>query len=269
MLHFKHILVGISLAGLVSCVNLPVYQAYYATDLSEENKGMQGYDQNSKISWALKQDADYFNLHLRTDDRASILKLLNAGTTIYLDPTGKKKKSISVQYPLKRDKQKNKGGSMQTDISAPNRLISRKSKNNDLQKLLHNLDQRLVYTHFGNSDTLDYSQFNSGIDLSLFIEGNQTFHYKLRIEKQKFLKGDFAHTDNFSLGIISNGMDPANGPRSMEVSNSMRTNNPINRNSRNMGNSPRMQRNGHANRPDFNAISTPINIWFKVNLSQQ
>ncbi len=268
MLNLKSILIGFCLVSLISCMKLPIYHAQHNSELLTVRNGMQGYDRDSKISWSLQQDETYFELHFQTADKTSILKLLNSGTNIFFDPSGKKKRNISFQYPLKSDGNK-EAQSMHTNITGPNRLNSRKYKNNGLQKLLRNLDQRILFQNQGSQEVSDYKNQGDGIYVKLFFEDSETLNYTLRIPKDKIFSGEFSESESFSLGIIADGLTAGDGPKSVRVPMGNRTNNTISRNNRASRNSTGMRPPMSGNRPDISTMSNPINIWFKVDLSQK
>ncbi len=270
----KHVFwIALSLLSLNSCINLPIYKAHYAQEFSQEVNGMQGYDKESKITWALQQNEDFFELHFQTDDKTSILRLLQSGTNIYLDPTGKKKRNISIEYPLKSEAPKSEvSNSMETNFSRPNRTISRKSKSG-MQKMLNTLNQQIIFNHNGTTEILDYKNQGSRLYIHVYYEDENTLHYIIRVPKSEFLNGEYEHATQFSLGLIANGIAPSSGPNSMRAPSMNNTNQNISRNGGSRGGSrggsPGMRGSMGGNRPNLDRLTTPINIWFTVDLTKK
>ncbi len=255
----KSILFGFILFSLTACMKLPIYHAQNKTDQSQLDKAMQGYDKDNEISWAVHQDLDYFELHLRTEDKTSMLKILNSGMTIYLDPTGKKKKNISVQFPLEKDEK-----AINTRDQRSSSILR---KQNGIQKLVNNLNPTFIFENQGELSNLNSTNTNEGIEVQVYLENESSLHYKLRVSKKEFLTANTSIENSFSLGIFSNGQSNLKGPNLMETSNNRRPNNSITRNPRGqnsrMGNPSGRSRQM---RPDLERLALPINIWFKVTL---
>lgn len=58
-------------------------------------------DYTSKIQYNIRNDSATLYFCFKTDDRLSQLKLLYYGFDIYIDTTGKKKKTVHLQFPMK------------------------------------------------------------------------------------------------------------------------------------------------------------------------
>lgn len=241
---------------LQACIKLPVYSAKYKNELNTESQRMHGYDTNSKISWAVYQENGLFELKLKTSEQASILKMLKSGTKIYFDPENKKSRKNYLHYPMKSEAKK------KASLNGNESLVRQKSKGKSdrFQKMLHHLNSRMIFKQGKKTEVFDYGQDNGEIEVKHYLEQDGTFNYILRIPIKKLL-GDMENTGSFSLGIVSEGLEP--NPNMANPGGNMR---PGGNNAMSPlpgGRSGRMQ----GNRPSMTTLSNAIQIWFKVDLN--
>ncbi len=68
------------------------------------------FDSNTKLQVGLSNDDQYFYLRLIAPDRETQMKMFISGFEVWIDPTGKKKKTMGITFPIARPREQGQGG---------------------------------------------------------------------------------------------------------------------------------------------------------------
>lgn len=86
----------------MSCASLPLVKS---TDISTEQSSSKFmYDIDNNIAYRVEHDENYLYLHLKTDDKTAIQKIMMQGLFVYMDIKGGKSKNVYYNYPLKHER---------------------------------------------------------------------------------------------------------------------------------------------------------------------
>ena len=140
---------------------------------------------------------------LRTEFKETIQSMLHRGYTIYFDVKGKKKKNVSIQYPLKAGRPE-KGSRPERGERRENDE-KREEKGSDIAKMIENAPKKANYTYFDSSEDFNLDMNNLGIVMNYSYENSEVgpiLEYHLKIPASK-ISVDTRDMSKLSIGIVS------------------------------------------------------------------
>ncbi len=235
------------LFSLTQCVSLQTINSIKNTPVTPLK--FRYYDAESKISYLVTNTDSTIHLRLRSNNELTITKILRTGLTVYLDPSGKKKRDIAIKYPLgeKAVMPMNKQGSMpenQGDRKDIDRRITMTSKDG-------------MYINDEYSEAFSIIQSNPPVFVTLSTEQGTELIYDLTIPISKISKTGKSGLSNLSIGIITGSFDEPdlsddqNGPPTG-------TGQPVGMGGRNQQREPQIG--------TYSELTNPGRVWFKVVL---
>lgn len=206
---FSSLFLVMALLG-TGCAKLPVYNSKPKVENAEPRRhGF--FDSDTKLIYAVEHNAQNIYLHAYTSEQATQMKMLNAGFTVWFDPTGKKNQTLGIEYPQKRDGQPIE----QPQISrSESPSVDRTSRQKEMTKRMFdgfekmNADNALV-TGIGveGKMPLHLSQLtNMGIDVHLELDTLNTLHYYLTIPRKLLFTEENPDAGELSIGITSEAL---------------------------------------------------------------
>lgn len=163
-------------------------------------------------------DGQNVYLTLRTEFKETMQSMLRRGYIIYFDVKGKKKKNVSIQYPLKAERLE-KG-------TRPERGEHRENKENsvhkgpDMAKIIENLPKRANYTYFDSSQDFNLDVNNLGIAMNYHYENAEegpVLVYHLKIPASK-ISTETNSLSKLSIGIVSTKQEQKNSHQKPSIS---------------------------------------------------
>lgn len=150
------------------------------------------YDEKSKISYATSNDGENLYISMQTGDEATEMKILRAGMTLYIDPTGGRDQSVSVQYPMAGNT---------TDIGtwkprSENNQFS-KGRAEHMQKLIES-SRDIAFQGFKNNcngATAVMQQNDCGIVVRMDMDEYQSLIWEIKIPFKSFYKDRLSPED--------------------------------------------------------------------------
>ena len=241
---------------LSGCASLKVVTSLPESESNKEN--FTHFNTTNNIAYQAFHDKKNLHIRLKTNERASVLKILRTGLHVYFDVNGKKKKDIYVQYPIG-----NTGQMAMQELGQGNSQGSQF----DLKRMLNRISREAIYGYFGSEEAVYLSLNESHIKTSMRSSKFNELIYDLVIPFEK-IAVDSLQLSNLSIGIVSGSFDTPSmgsgmGGKKMGGSGMQ----PGGGRSGGMG--PGGGRpGGMSGNMQNNAMSSPIKIWFKVNLQE-
>lgn len=189
--------------GLLGCKSMSVYESsWFQQELNRDN--YQAGNSTYQLSWNVYNDKDYLYIDLRSGHRPTILKMLRAGFTVYIDGGGKKSEERYVQYPVKRKPPMERSAG-----NRGNRNSGAQRGGMDLIKMLQNVSEEVVLKSMDGlkqttTDKLVEYQFN------LTSEAEGVLNYALRIPLKDMLQAPVS--SEISVGLVSGSFEMPQRP---------------------------------------------------------
>ncbi len=206
---------GISILG-TSCVKMPVYNS--KTKIENSEPRMYGFfDSKSKLIYSFEHDAQNIYLHAYTSEQSTQMKMLSAGFTVWLDPTGKKNKTLGIEYPQKHDgAQMDHSQMSRGERPGFNQSFGQEKKNQRMMEQVEKTksDNALV-TGIGvdGQMPLHRSQLtNMGIIVDLELDTLNTLHYYLTIPRKVLFNEENPDDGELSVGLESGALEMPSRP---------------------------------------------------------
>ncbi|WBU89063.1 hypothetical protein [Cellulophaga omnivescoria] len=234
--------------------------------LAQDKETFTGSEDNVEYK-AIFDGKDVY-LTLRTEFKETMLSMLHRGYTIYFDTKGKKKKNVSIQYPLKTELPE-KGARPERDERKENRENS-DQKGPDIAKMIENLPKKANYSYFDSSEDFNLDMNNLGIVMNYNYyntkEKGAVLEYHLKIPASK-ISSETGNLSKLSIGIVSTKQEQKNNQQKPNISMGGR------QGGGGQGGPPGGGRSGGAGRgisggrppqADTNSQVEKIDFWFKL-----
>lgn len=164
-------------------------------------------------------DGQNVYLTLRTEFKETMQSMLHRGYTIYFDIKGKKKKNVSIQYPLKAERPE-KGARPERGERRENRENS-EQKGPDIAKMIENLPKKANYSYFDSSEDFNLDMNNLGIVMNYSYSENEeegpVLEYHLKIPASK-ISTETGNLSKLSIGIVSTKQEQKNSQQKPNIS---------------------------------------------------
>lgn len=177
-------------------------------------------DNDTKVIYAVRNDARGIHLLIKGGDRMLQAKILMGGMQIMLDPSGKKSKSIGINYPLpgKFDMRQFRGGQRPSDSTIRQRMAdtsrrqrpdsARRGGRFDMKKMQEQtLAQKKEIELYGFTDENNGLSLvgESPVKVAIGYDTNDSLVYEINFPYNIFTKAPVAG-DKLSIGFVVRGM---------------------------------------------------------------
>ena len=121
------------------------------------------YDSKSEIFYYIDSDQDNIYVYLRFMDETLQKKVLLYGMQIYLDPRNKKKKNLSIKYPIGSINEQDNSGSLRLNYAELRALAVQPVQEIELTGFIGKDEKSYLYTHDqeGIHGSIDFDQMGS------------------------------------------------------------------------------------------------------------
>ena len=216
---------------------------------SEKAKSFCCYDTDSKVYYQVSNDEENLHIKLNTAEPGSMAKILKTGLKIYFDIEGKKNQDVFFQYPIISSQ----------DI--PNQKSMKRNGNQSFNfpKQVSEYHKEALFNQYGSVDRFPLLLSNSDIKVSISVNDKRELDYDLIIPFSRIAEGGIPSFSDLSIGIVSGKMNRTSAVNSGQSQARM--------SGGGKGGGRRGMSGGkRPNNSAKSAMSSPINIWFKVNL---
>lgn len=174
-------------------------------DMSEWSNPLMFVDKETKLAYSINNDESNIYLCFKAVDEITKMKLLKVGMTISIDTTGKKKQSISINYPLK-------GEGIERQTETPN-LIGVKPDMEEIKRKFKQKPQNMVLGGFKSGNGLSMLQNENGVVVKLGWDKNNDIFYEMAIPFKSFWKGSLSEINTskyITLNVILDALEKPN-----------------------------------------------------------
>ena len=140
---------------------------------------------------------------LRIEFKETMQSMLHRGYTIYFDVKGKKKKNVSIHYPLNAGRPEK--GSKPERGERREKDENSEQKGPDIAKMIKNAPKKANYTYFDSSKGFNLDMNNLGIVMNYSYENSEVgpiLEYHLKIPASKISENTM-DLSKLSIGIVS------------------------------------------------------------------
>ncbi len=246
---------------LNGCASLPAVSSFPETASGQEERFF--YDESSGIRYSVSNDDERFILRFTVPDENMIREMLRKGVYVYLDPSGKKKKDIYVNYPLKREGAQ-KRPDMLMPAGKPGSFDEAKRPEFKLGEQLESLPTEALFCSYGLMEIMPVYSGRSSVKVSLRAIDDRQLAYELIIPFKRISDKPAGEIETVTVGILSGKTDmiqmsggPGEGPGGGGMQGGMHGGD--------LPSGDRMQGGEFGGNRD-NVVSNPVELWFKVNL---
>ncbi|MDF4202961.1 hypothetical protein PXD56_08350 [Maribacter sp. SA7] len=167
------------------------------------------------ITYNSKLDQDNVYVELSTTDEPTMMSMLHRGFYVYFDEKGKKKKNVSVQYPLEvkmpQRPDRNERGS-------DNRDEEKEKIGPNIPLLIEEMPKTAKYINYDSEQEFHLDLNNLGINISyLFNEESKELIYRLSIPRSSIADSG-TEFSKLSIGIVTPKMETPNKDQNSNIS---------------------------------------------------
>ncbi len=187
-----------------SCSSLKTVNSISEQNLSSSDRGY--LEDKSKILYQVSNDENNLHILFHTADRASIIKILQTGFTVYFNTKGKKKMDISIQYPLPQDME-----SFRQSRMAEMKQGGRQAQL-DINKMLGTISLLGVYTNLDMEENINVNSNTSDINVGVKATPHDELAYELIIPFTRLFNNQSPETAALTVGFVSGYLEmPSSG----------------------------------------------------------
>ena len=221
--------------------------------------------------YEVHQDEDYIYFNVNTGDPKMMMSMLRQGVTVYYDIKGKKKRKVSVTYPVrgdapKRQRQERSLGQQSEERSEPTADRLYEMVRNHIKQ---GLPQQAAYGYHGDDTTFNVQLNSQDITVTFVYDSeNQLLNYQIKMPKVKISRDPEVDFSKLTIGVITPERTTENRERGTRQNaragggNNQRGGSPGGGGGGRGG-----QRGGGQKRPSQQESSgAALNFWFKAGL---
>ncbi|MEA2078124.1 MAG: hypothetical protein U9O95_08920 [Candidatus Marinimicrobia bacterium] len=179
----------------VGCSSLPIIESRYNENDIESS--VYHYDIENNLAYKIKHDNEYIYLHLKTDDKTTIRKIMMNGLYIYMDPQGGRSKEVYFNYPLSlrvnpqemKKRAFNQGTGMNDEF--------------DMNRFLDHVSMEAIYSNHDLAEKMPVYSSKTDFKVELSAPTPSIFVYDLRIPFSKIHENGQKGISKLSLGIMT------------------------------------------------------------------
>ena len=155
------------------------------------------------IEYNCSMDAQNIYLELSTTNQPTMLSMLYRGFYVYFDIKGKKKKKVSVQYPLEIEPIQRAQGRNDRDGVSSRVKENGDQKGPDILVMLDAMPKQANYINNDYEEEFHLDLNKLGISISYnYDEENNLLRYDLKMPKQKIADSDIDFS-KLSIGVLT------------------------------------------------------------------
>ena len=253
---------------LTGCSTLQV-----TTSIAEEEQRddiISQYQFEDNILYQVSNDQENLHIKFKTSDRSSIMKILGQGTYLYFDIKGKKKRDVSLEYPMASENGTNRRPGMNQNPGERTRL--------DLAEMLDRIPKEAELLNHKESELIQFSLLESDIKPSLTVTGESEITYDLIIPFHRISKNGLSSITTLSVGIVTKGMNSSSmggqsggmgGSRGGSMGGMPQGGGKKGGKGGGMGGGRSGSMDGPQGGSRDGEMASPINIWFLVDLHRE
>ena len=245
---------------LTGCSTLQV-----TTSIAEEEQRddiISQYQFEDNILYQVSNDQENLHIKFKTSDRSSIMKILGQGTYLYFDIKGKKKRDVSLEYPMASENGTDRRPGMNQNPGERTRL--------DLTEILARIPKEAELINHKESELIQFNMLESDIKPSLTVSGESEITYDLIIPFHRISKNGLSSITTLSVGIVTKGMNPSSmGGQSGRMGGMPQGGGKKGGKGGGMSGGRSGSMDGRQGGPRDGEMASPINIWFLVDLHRE
>lgn len=190
-----------------ACAKMPVHQsAWYENGMNESS--YQAASSDYQLSWNVYNDKEHLYIDIRTEHRASIMKMMRMGFQVFIDPTLKKNEQMGVTYPIK-PKRPQGDGSGQRNESRQRPQGNRSGRQGrggapDFSKMLEHTPKAFIVNGLQGEKRTKVPELPEGYEVDLGIEEG-VLQYTLKVPLKDFC--DPSAVSELGIGFLSGAAD--------------------------------------------------------------
>ena len=171
-----------------------------------------------QIEYNSNTDAENIYVQLSTADQPTMLSMLNPGFYVYFDIKGKKKKKVSVQYPLGMEPPQRAQGRNDRGGGDSGEKEDADRKGPDILVMLDAMPKKANYINNDYEEEFHLDLNKLGISISHnYDEESKLLYYNLKIPKQNIAKGDIDFS-KLSIGVVTPKVEKATEDKGSNIS---------------------------------------------------
>ena len=182
-------------------------------NLNEWELPLRFFDLKTKLNYTISNDNKNLYFCIRSTEATEIAKMVRAGIFIYIDTTGKRKKDIGINYPLRLESSGNKKPEGQSDMP------HQRSEGGFLKRMSTTLAGESQFSAIGFRSPVGGLMplaNTAGIKLSATIDSLGCFSYEAVIPFKTFYKetltaSDSTHIFGITINLPALPMPPSSG----------------------------------------------------------
>jgi uncharacterized membrane protein YgcG len=161
---------------------------------------------NKSELYEVHQDADYIYFTVNTGDPKIMMSMLRQGVTVYYDIKGKKKRKVSVTYPVrgdapKRQRQERSLGQQNEERSEPTADRLYEMVRNHVKR---GLPQQATYAYYGDDTTFNVQLNSQDIAVQFIYDSeNQLLNYQIKMPKTKISNDPEVDFSKLTIGVVT------------------------------------------------------------------
>jgi|GEM_PF-1215658 len=170
------------------------------------------------IEYHSVMDAENIYVQLSTADQPTMLSMLRRGFFVYFDVKGKKKKKVSVQYPLETEAPQRGQGRNKLEGANIGEGEDRDRKELDITMMLEAMPKKAQYINLDYEEEFHLDLNKLGIVISYnYDEEANLLAYELKMPKQNIADAgmDFS---KLAIGVVTPKMEQESGGKSSNIS---------------------------------------------------
>ncbi|WP_208630724.1 hypothetical protein [Maribacter litoralis] len=163
-----------------------------------------GQAQNTEdnITYHSIVDEEHIIVELSTVDQATMMSMLHRGFYVYFDAKGKKKKNVSIQYPINRTPPQRPERN-ERDNNTREKTDEQERKRPDMNELLEEMPRTARFINFDYEEEFHLDLNNLGATINYnYDEASKELRYQLKIPKNSIADNDTKLT-KLSIGIVT------------------------------------------------------------------
>lgn len=185
---FSGVLVLFMVFNLSGCSKKPIEKSYWSEN-GQSLPSFSGTDKDTGINWTIANDSTYLFLSLNTNNREIQRMVMFRGITLYLDPSGRKKKDIYLRYPY---------------LSDPAQAFreNRSMADGDQRHRPYHAPTTAYWKKGDDGMLLNSAMIHSEFSYNISIDSLGIMDYQVRIPLNRIEKSGYEDIKELSVGIV-------------------------------------------------------------------
>lgn len=180
---------------LTACRNTKAIVSTPVEELGQDEYS--GFDEKQKLRYVISHDQENLYLLLNTADPVTVMKLTRMELTFYFDLPKEKKKSLYVQYPVKKERTQGQQGRPDGQMR-PNQ-----ERQFDLNSIISRLPDEALFYADGAGVVIDRKGAATGISVEISAAGPRELDYALTMPIHLITSQSVDGLEGLKVGIES------------------------------------------------------------------